>query len=144
MLRAAVSAAQERAAELQLASPQVLAITVLTSLAADDLEKVGVTDSLAQHVLRLAALARDAHCSGVVCSVREAAQLKSFFGESFLTVTPGVRPAGASHGDQSRVATPREARAAGVDYIVVGRPVVGDADPYRAARFILDELAAAV
>ena len=59
-------------------------------------------------------------------------------------MTPGVRPAGASHGDQSRVATPREARAAGVDYIVVGRPVVGDADPYRAARFILDELAAAV
>lgn len=144
MLEAAVTAAQERAAELQLVPPRVLAITALTSLAARDLERIGFQGSPAENVLRLATLAHAARCSGVVCSVHEVAALKALFGESFLTVTPGIRPAGASHADQSRVATPRDARAAGVDYIVVGRPIVGDADPRNAARFILDELAAAV
>ena len=90
----------------------------------------------------LAALARDARCAGVVCSVKEVADLKAFFGHEFVALTPGIRPAGAAHGDQARVATPREAAAAGADYIVVGRPIVGDADPLGAARAILAELEA--
>jgi orotidine-5'-phosphate decarboxylase len=142
MLEAAVEAARERAAELRIAAPEILAITVLTSVAAADLEQLGLRGGLGENVLRLAALARDAHCAGVVCSVHEAAELKALFGRSFVVLTPGIRPAGTSHGDQARVATPRQAQAAGADYIVVGRPIVGDADPFNAAQFILDELAA--
>jgi orotidine-5'-phosphate decarboxylase len=144
MLGAAVAAAEERAAELRIAAPNVLAITVLTSIGASDLADLGLPGAPGENAMRLAALAHDAHCAGVVCSVHEVVGLKSFFGRGFLTVTPGIRPAGTSHGDQARVATPRDARVAGADYIVVGRPIVGDADPFNAARYILDELAAAV
>jgi orotidine-5'-phosphate decarboxylase len=141
MLRAAVEAAEERAAELQIAPPEILAITILTSIAPEDLNELGLQGGPGENAIRLAALARDARCSGVVCSVREVADLKAFFGQAFVALTPGIRPAGSSHGDQARVATPREAVAAGADYIVVGRPIVDDADPYTAARYILDELA---
>jgi len=142
MLQAAVEAAQERAAELQIPPPEILAVTILTSIAPEDLNELGFQGGPGENAIRLAALARDARCSGVVCSVHEVADLKAFFGQAFVALTPGIRPLGSSHGDQVRVATPREARAAGADYIVVGRPIVGDADPYNAARFILDELAA--
>ena len=72
--------------------------------------------------------------------VHEVADLKNFFGTHFGTFCPGIRPIGASHGDQKRAATPREAREAGADYVVVGRPIIDDADPVAAARAILDEL----
>jgi orotidine-5'-phosphate decarboxylase len=142
MLRAAVDAAHERAAELRIAAPEILAITLLTSIGAGQINELGLQGGAGENVIRLAALARDARCSGVVCSVQEVAELKSFLGANFLALTPGIRPTGTSHGDQARVATPHAAQAAGADYIVVGRPIVGDADPYNAARFILDELAA--
>jgi orotidine-5'-phosphate decarboxylase len=144
MLRAAVESAAERAAELQIPAPDILAITVLTSIAPEDLNELGLRGGLGENAIRLAALARDAHCSGVVCSVHEVADIKAFFGPAFLTATPGIRPAGTSRGDQARVATPSQARAAGADYIVVGRPIVGDAAPFEATRFILDELAVRV
>jgi orotidine-5'-phosphate decarboxylase len=143
MLAAAVEAAGERAAELAIDEPQILAITILTSIAASDLNELGLQGGPGENAIRLAALARDARCAGVVCSVAEVADLKAFFGKTFVALTPGIRPAGSAHGDQQRVATPREARDAGADYIVVGRPIVGDADPVNAARFILDELASA-
>jgi orotidine-5'-phosphate decarboxylase len=141
MLAAAVEAANERAAELNIPPPDLLAITILTSIAAEELNELGLVGGLGENAIRLAALARDARCAGVVCSVHEVPDLKAFFGQAFVTLTPGIRPAGDSHGDQARVATPRQARAAGADYIVVGRPIVADADPVNAARFILDELA---
>ncbi len=144
MLAAAVEAAAERAAELSIAPPDILAITILTSIAPEDLNELGLQGGPGENVIRLAALARDARCAGVVCGAREVADLKSFFGHAFVALTPGIRPAGSSHGDQARVATPRQARAAGADYIVVGRPIIGDADPLSAARFILDELAVGV
>jgi len=142
MLEAAVHAAQERAAELRIAAPEILAITILTSIAPGDLKELGLPGGPGENALRLAALARDARCSGVVCSVHEVAELKAFFGPGFMCLTPGIRPAGTSHGDQMRVATPRQAQTAGADFIVVGRPIVADADPHNAARFILDDLAA--
>ncbi|GAC1401856.1 MAG: orotidine-5'-phosphate decarboxylase [Candidatus Velthaea sp.] len=140
MLAAAVEAARERAAELQIPVPEILAITILTSIAPEDLNELGLQGGPGENTIRLAALAHDARCAGVVCSVKEVADLKSFFGHEFIALTPGIRPAGAAHGDQQRVATPREAAAAGADYIVVGRPIVGDADPVSAARAILDEI----
>jgi len=142
MLAAAVEAAHERAAELGIEVPQILAITILTSIAPEDLNELGLQGGPGENAIRLAALARDARCAGVVCSVKEVADLKAFFGHEFVALTPGIRPAGAAHGDQARVATPREAAAAGADYIVVGRPIVGDADPLGAARAILAELEA--
>ncbi len=144
MLVAAVEAAAERAAELGIAPPEILAITLLTSIAPEELNELGLQGGPGENAIRLAALARDARCAGVVCSVHEVADLKAFFGHAFVALCPGIRPAGASHGDQLRVATPHAAGVAGADYIVVGRPIVADADPLSAARAILDELAAGV
>jgi orotidine-5'-phosphate decarboxylase len=140
MLEAAVEAARERAAELSVPVPRIMAVTVLTSLGEADLGELGLSGGPGENVIRLAALARDARCAGVVCSVREAADLKSYFGTEFGTFCPGIRPGGSAHGDQKRAATPREAREAGVDYAVVGRPIVEDANPVEAARAILAEL----
>lgn len=142
MLEAAVRAAGERAAELAIPVPEVYAVTVLTSLGVEDLGELGLGGGPGENAIRLAALARDARCSGVVCSVREVPDLKAFFGTEFGTFCPGIRPTGSAHGDQKRAATPREAREAGADYVVVGRPIVDDHDPVGATRAILEELAA--
>lgn len=140
MMLAAVEAAQERAAEIGISVPHVFAVTILTSIAVEDLRELGLSGGPAENAIRLAALARDAGCSGVVCSAQEVHDLKAFFGHDFLTLTPGIRPAGASHGDQKRVMTPALAVAAGSDYLVVGRPITEAADPLIAAKEILDEM----
>ncbi len=140
MMRTAVDAASERAFELGIAAPQIFAVTILTSIAPEDLNELGLQGGPGENAIRLAALARDAGCAGVVCSAREAGDLKRFFGDDFLTLTPGIRPAGAAHGDQKRVVTPSEAVAAGADYIVVGRPITEAGDPLAAARAILAEM----
>ncbi|HTW86248.1 MAG TPA: orotidine-5'-phosphate decarboxylase [Candidatus Sulfotelmatobacter sp.] len=142
MLEAAVEAAEERAAELGIPTPEVYAVTVLTSIGAEDLGELGLTGGPGENAIRLAALARDARCAGVVCSVREVADLRAYFGTHFGTFCPGIRPAGSAHGDQKRAATPREAREAGADYVVVGRPIVDDNDPVYATQAILAELSA--
>jgi orotidine-5'-phosphate decarboxylase len=140
MLAAAAEAAGERAAELGIAVPSVLAITVLTSIAPADLGALGFAGGAGENAIRLAALARAAHCAGVVCSVAEVAGIKAVFGSEFVVLCPGIRPGGGARGDQRRIATPRDARAAGADYVVVGRPIVEDADPAAASRAILAEL----
>ena len=94
-------------------------------------------------VLRLAALARDAGCGGIVASALETGELRRELGTGFAIVTPGVRPAGAPVGDQVRAATPREAILAGATHIVVGRPVTEALDPAAAAKAILSEISAA-
>ena len=109
----------------------VLGVTVLTSMDDKDLDKVGVRGRVVDQVLRLAALALTSGCQGVVASALEASELRSELGDQFLIVTPGVRPAGKDHGDQSRVVTPAEAIAAGATYIVVGRPITAAANPCR-------------
>lgn len=140
MMKTAVDAAGERAAQLGIPAPGILAVTILTSIGAEDLNELGLSGGPGENAIRLAALARDARCRGVVCSVREVADLKSFFGGDFATLCPGIRPSGAAHGDQKRAATPTEAQAVGADYIVVGRPIVEATDPVAAASAILDEL----
>lgn len=140
MMRTAVESAQARSAELGISAPHVFAVTILTSHAAADLAELGLHGGPGENVIRLSALARDAGCSGVVCSAHEARDLKNFFGEDFLTLTPGIRPSGDAHGDQKRVMTPRDAVQAGADYLVVGRPITQASDPVEAARAILDEM----
>jgi orotidine-5'-phosphate decarboxylase len=144
MMRAAVEAAEERARELGIGTPQIFAVTILTSHAPADLAELGLIGGPGENVTRLAALARDAGCAGVVCSAHEVADLKGFFGHDFLTLTPGIRPAGEAHGDQKRVMTPAQAVEAGADYLVVGRPITQAADPLAAARAVLDEMHARV
>ena len=135
MMRAATEAARNQNAALL-----VLAVTVLTSLDDNDLDKIGVHGRVKDQVLRLAALALADGCHGVVASAREAAALRSQLEGDFAIVTPGVRPAGAEPGDQARVATPAEAIAAGATHIVVGRPITAAADPASEARAILGQI----
>lgn len=135
MLRAAVEAGRKIDPAMK-----ILAVTVLTSLGDNDLERVGIRGRVQDQVIRLAALALADGCHGVVASAREAGQLRSELGPDFAIVTPGVRPAGAEHDDQARVVTPAEAIAAGATYIVVGRPITAAADPASEARAILAEI----
>ncbi len=137
MMRAAVEAASE-AEGLKL-----LAVTVLTSMDAAQLRAVGVGDTPANQVLRLAQLAQAAGINGLVCSAEETAALRSELGPDVLLVTPGIRPAGADVGDQRRIATPGLAIAAGASMLVVGRPITQSADPAKVAAAILEEIAAA-
>ena len=139
MLRAASEAVRDANPALL-----VLGVTVLTSIDDDDLNKLGVRGRVVDQVLRMAALALADGCHGVVTSAREAPALRSEFGDEFTIVTPGVRPAGSDHGDQSRVVTPAEAIAAGASYIVVGRPITAAADPAGEARAILEQMTLAV
>jgi orotidine-5'-phosphate decarboxylase len=134
MLQAAVEAAKMRP-ELM-----VLAVTVLTSMDEQDVEKIGMRGSLAVSVLRLAKIALAHGCQGIVTSAREAATVRAELGDDFAIVTPGVRPLGSSVGDQVRVVTPADAIKAGASHIVVGRPITEAADPAAAARAILAEI----
>jgi len=135
MLRAAVDAANSRSELI------ILAVTVLTSMDSSDLEKIGLPNSVEESVIRLAKLALDNGCRGIVTSAREARAVRAKLGDNFAIVTPGVRPAGTSAGDQVRVVTPAQAIAAGATHIVVGRPITEAADPAAEARSILDQMA---
>lgn len=121
--------------------PHLIAVTVLTSMEAADLKQTGVLDEPDVQVQRLAELARHSGMDGVVCSAREATMLKAACGPAFELVTPGIRPAGADAGDQRRVLTPVQARDAGVDYMVIGRPITQAAEPTRVVDEILQSLA---
>jgi orotidine-5'-phosphate decarboxylase len=136
MLRAATEAAATQAK-----APWVLAVTVLTSLDDADLNTLGIRGDVVDQVLRLTALALSNGCRGVVASAHEAAALREDFGQEFVIVTPGVRPAGSGRADQVRVVTPAEAVAFGATHIVVGRPITAAADPGAEARAILGQLA---
>jgi orotidine-5'-phosphate decarboxylase len=121
--------------------PKLIAVTVLTSMVQQDLAEIGINAASADMVLRLATLARDSGLDGVVCSAQEAALLRKHCGNEFCLVTPGIRPASASHDDQSRVMTPRAALQAGSSYLVIGRPITQAADPLQALLDINQELA---
>src|SRR5450631_851527 len=135
MLQAAADAAAQSPAK-----PMVLAVTVLTSLTDADLAQIGFRGDVITEVITLGSLARNAGCGGLVASAMEARELRRELGEEIAIVTPGVRPAGASAGDQARVVTPKEAIAAGATYLVVGRPILEAADPSRAADAIVNEI----
>jgi len=120
-------------------APQLLAVTVLTSMDTAQLMTTGISASPAEQALRLAKLAHNAGIQGLVCSPEEAAQMRRELPDSVL-VTPGIRPAGAAVGDQKRVATPAAALAAGADYLVVGRPITQAENPFSAATAILREI----
>jgi orotidine-5'-phosphate decarboxylase len=141
MLRAAVAAAERASASLQL-----LAVTVLTSLTAEQLAAAWGRPAarVEEEVLRLATLARDAGVPGVVASVQEAAPIRASLGDNFRILTPGIRLPGDAADDQARIATPADAARLGADYLVIGRTVTAAADPVAAFDRVLEDLSAAL
>ena len=118
----------------------VLGVTILTSLDEADLLQIGFGGLPVDNAVRLALLAKESGLRGVVASPLEIARIREACGEDFVILTPGIRPAGSDIGDQRRTMTPREAIAAGADYIVVGRPITGAADARSSAQSIVDEM----
>jgi len=121
--------------------PLLVAVTILTSMGAEDLREVGLLRSPDEHVSQLALLARESGLDGVVCSAREAGMLRRRCGGGFQLVTPGIRPQGSAAGDQTRIATPAEAMRDGASYLVVGRPVTAAPEPLEALAAINQEVA---
>jgi orotidine-5'-phosphate decarboxylase len=122
---------------------KILAVTVLTSYNEADAQEAGYRHSIADLVAMRARQAKALGVDGIVCSPEEAAALRNLVGEGMSLVTPGIRPAGSSSGDQKRIMTPSRAIGAGADYLVVGRPIVEAADPKAAAQSIQAEIAQA-
>ncbi|EBL3367409.1 orotidine-5'-phosphate decarboxylase [Salmonella enterica subsp. enterica serovar Kentucky] len=124
-----MAAARDALAPFGKDAPLLIAVTVLTSMETSDLRDLGVTLSPAEHAERLARLTQQCGLDGVVCSAQEAVRFKQALGAAFKLVTPGIRPAGSEAGDQRRIMTPEQALSAGVDYMVIGRPVTQSVDP---------------
>lgn len=140
MMRAARAAAAETSAKTGARAPQVIAVTVLTSLDPPALARIGLGEDLEQHVDRLARLAAEAGLDGVVASPHEINRIRGWAESRFLIVTPGIR-AGRPTDDQARTAGAAEALRAGASYLVVGRPIIRAADPREAAEQIVREIA---
>jgi orotidine-5'-phosphate decarboxylase len=121
--------------------PLLIAVTVLTSMEAEDLREIGIEQSAEQQVLRLAHLAQDCGLDGVVCSAQEATQLKNQLGARFKLITPGIRLSDSAADDQRRVMTPVAALAAGADYLVIGRPITRADHPLEVLRKINQDIA---
>ncbi len=137
MMQAAVQGAKEGADAAGVPKPLVIAVSVLTSISAEVLrDELGVARPMTEQVVHLARLAQDSGCDGLVASPHEIEAVQGACGPEFVLVIPGVRPAGAAHGDQKRVMTPSEAVRAGAHYLVVGRPITAAPDPREAAAAI--------
>ncbi|PHM45433.1 orotidine 5'-phosphate decarboxylase [Xenorhabdus mauleonii] len=124
-----MTAAKEALLSYGKDAPLLIAVTVLTSMEQADLSGIGVDVTPAQHAERLALLTKQCGLDGVVCSAHEAQQLKSVCSKEFQLVTPGIRPEGSDAGDQRRIMTPPQAVKAGVDYMVIGRPITRAENP---------------
>jgi orotidine-5'-phosphate decarboxylase len=140
MMRAAERSAQESAAKLNRPPPLVLGVTILTSLDSNAIAEVGYQPNVAHQVDRLAKLAVASGLRGLVCSPLEVVELRRILPREVQLVTPGVRPADSTSDDQKRTLTPKEAIAAGADWLVIGRPIYAAKDPRRAAEQILESL----
>lgn len=135
-----MSAARESLVSYGTDKPHLIAVTVLTSMEQSDLTELGIMLTPQQQVLKLAGLTRQSGLDGVVCSAQEATLLKQQFGQNFCLVTPGIRPLSSAQDDQKRVMTPAQALAAGVDYMVIGRPITKAAQPLDALNAIVQEI----
>jgi len=140
----AMLAAARKALESVTNPPQLLAVTMLTSMDAEQTAAVGLQRGPSDQVNLLARMALDAGMRGFVCSPQEVAAVRALAGPEATLVIPGIRPAGSDAGDQKRIATPAETLRMGASYLVVGRPIAQAADPAAAAAAILKEMATAL
>lgn len=121
-------------------APLLIAVTVLTSMEAVDLQEIGIPVSPLEQATKLALLAKNCGLDGVVCSAKEVQSFRTRLGSDFKLVTPGIRPVGSNPDDQRRIMTPQRAQAAGSDYLVIGRPITQAEDPSSALQDILSTL----
>lgn len=135
MMQAAAKAAKDLPHQ-----PMIIGVTILTSMTQADLEDIGLKNSVAEQVKKLASLAQESGLDGVVCSPHEIEIIRATCGKDFKLIVPGIRPEGTAHGDQKRVMTPKEALSKGADYLVIGRPITEAENPALAARNILASL----
>jgi orotidine-5'-phosphate decarboxylase len=141
MMKACVESAEKAALEFNTKKPIILAVTVLTSIDQEALNKeLNVNISVEEQVVHLAKLAKQAGCDGVVASAKETKLIKEACGDDFIVVTPGIRPLWAASGDQKRIVTPKQALEDGSDYLVIGRAITGQEDKVEAAKKIVEEL----
>ena len=144
MMRKTVQASYAKAKELGTTKPVILAVTLLTSMDEETLKEVGIQGSILEGVGRLASLAQKAGIDGVVASPKEIAIIRQHCGEGFLIVTPGIRDPSEKKDDQRRTLAPREAIAAGANYLVIGRPIKEAKDPLKAVSKIADDISGAL
>lgn len=140
MMQEAAAAVRDKAAELGIERPSLIAVTILTSMDEEQFDALNYKTSIPEQVVALAKLAKEAGMDGVVASPKEAAAIRQACGPDFLIVTPGIRPAGSSQDDQSRIAAPAQAFANGATHIVVGRPIMKAEDRRAAAEAIVEEI----
>ncbi|KJJ84510.1 orotidine 5'-phosphate decarboxylase [Candidatus Omnitrophus magneticus] len=140
MLQEAVFGVKDFCAKKGIKAPILLGVTVLTSMAQEDLAALGIKSDVKTKVREFAVTAKRSGLDGVVASSQEILDIKEVCGKKFLVVTPGIRPKGAIAGDQKRVETPLSAIKDGADFLVVGRPIIGAQDPVLAAKNILEEM----
>ncbi|MBF7683142.1 orotidine-5'-phosphate decarboxylase [Acinetobacter sp. B5B] len=119
---------------------QLIAVTVLTSMAQEDLKDIGLDVNPVDHVRRLARLTKDSGLNGIVCSAQEATFLRAELGQDFTLVTPGIRPQGSQSDDQKRIVTPSQAIDAGATHLVIGRPITKSAHPQKTLKEIIQSI----
>lgn len=146
MMMAAQEAMMEEAYRINIPSPKLLGVTVLTSLNDQDLTDVGQVADTHEQVLRLAQIAKDSGLAGIVCSAHEISAIRVQNGADFVLMVPGIRPkssaaaADIKEDDQKRIMTPHQAMELGATHLVIGRPITAAEDPLYAAQEILNEL----
>ncbi len=140
MMKTAADRLHAAAESLGVKPPKLLAVTILTSISDEEWHTLGMSGSVAEQVLHLAKLSREAGLDGVVASPQEAGAIRKACGHDFLIVTPGIRPTNSAVDDQSRIAAPAMALRAGASHLVVGRPIRAAAEPKAAAQAILAEM----
>lgn len=140
MMKACVNSLDEFCGKKGVKRPLLIGVTLLTSLDNDYLQDFGIETESSDYVLKLAKYAKSAGLDGVVSSAKETKLIKDALGSEFITVTPGIRPAGADAGDQKRIVTPKDALELGSDYAVIGRPITAAENPSQAAKLILKEI----
>ena len=139
-MRQCSQAAKEESEKLGIEKPIIVGVTVLTSLSDKDLQDIGCNLNTQELAIKRAKLAKEAGIDGIVCSAQEVDEIVEACGKNFVTVCPGVRPAGTDKGDQKRVVTPADAINNGAHYLVVGRPITKSENPNEAAKNIIDEI----
>jgi orotidine-5'-phosphate decarboxylase len=142
MIAAGVDTAREESANLGLKRPKIIGVSVLTSLGDSDMKELGFRSNAVEQVMTLLSVALKSGADGMVCSPADLNRVRPLAPKGFTIITPGVRPAGADKGDQSRVATPASAIKAGSNLLVVGRPISAAMDPVKAVELIASEMEA--
>jgi len=141
MMEATIEAVRNKATALGRTRPLIIAVTILTSIDQETLNKeVKIAGDVKDQVVHLAKLAQEAGLDGVVCSPQEIKAIREACGKDFVIVTPGVRPDWSTADDQKRITTPKQAIEAGADYLVIGRPIRNANDRVAAAKRILEEI----